>query len=412
MKILNRKNVFLLIAIVLIAVLLIVFRPKRVPAAPAEAAAAESVAAAEPQPQPTRAVSEEVTAEGICEISKYGNVKIALPHARVLEAFEYGDILTVRFGGISVDVPLGKSFSDVDSGCPGLFLQMDGETEETELAVNMGNFAEAYGIAKKIVHEDKSYEWQYCDGMSDKTVFTLTLKEKAGYLEQFTIRSMTYTDLREDYPALSDAEFANFRPVTAGQIGDGVLFRSASPIDPERKRSTCADAAAAEAGVTVFIDLTDNEEAISKYEGVENSYFAAQKHIAVAASMDFTTAENREKLAEAFRYMAAEPGVYCIFCGEGKERTGTAVAVLESLMGAGYDEIKEDYMQSFVNYYKIGPADAVYGMTVNGNLNRNLTVLFGIDPTAGDLQQAAEKYLASIGLTAGEIAGLKNNLKG
>ncbi len=407
MKFMNRKSILLLVTILLIAVLLIVFWPERAREAPAGAAVT-----AQPQPQPIRTASEEVTAEGIYEISKYGNVKLNLPHARVLEAFEYGDILTVSFGGVSVDVPLGKSFSDVDSGCPGLFLQMDGETEETELAVNMGSFAETYGIAKKIVHEDKSYEWQYCDGMSDKTVFTLTLKEKAGYLEQFTIRSMTYTDLREDYPTLSDAEFANFRSVTAGQIGEGILFRSASPIDPEHNRSNYADAAAAEAGVTVFVDLTDNEASISEYEGVENSYFATQKHIAVATAMDFTAAENKEKLAEALRYMAEEPGVYCIFCGEGKERTGLTVAVLESLMGAGYDEITEDYMQSFVNYYKISPADAVYGMTVNGNLNRNLKAIFGIDPAKGDLQQAAEKYLTSLGLTAEEISGLKNNLKG
>ena len=353
-----------------------------------------------------------VTADGILEISKYGNVKLDLSHSDVLEAFEYGDILTVSFGSVSVDVPLGKNFSDVDSDCPGLFLQMDGDTQETELAVNMGNFAETYGIAEKIVHEDKSYEWQYCDEMSEKTAFTITLKEKAGYLEQFTIRSMTYTDEREDYPELTDAQYANFRPVAAGKIGKNVLFRSSSPINPEHGRSTYADAAAAEAKVTVFIDLTDSEASVPECEGFEGSYFAKQKYAAVAASMDFTAEENTKKIAEAFRFMAENPGVYCVFCDEGKNRTGIAAALLESLMGASYDEVAQDYMQSFVNYYKIGPDDEVYTMTLNGNLNKSLTAVFGTDPQTADLQQEAEKYLASIGMTEDEIAGLKKNLKG
>lgn len=107
------------------------------------AAVADDASYGAPKSLDAQSQPDSVTAEGILEISKYGNVKINLSHAQVLEAFDYGDILTASFGDASVDVPLGKSFSDVDFGCPGLFLQMDGETEETELAVNMGNFAEA-----------------------------------------------------------------------------------------------------------------------------------------------------------------------------------------------------------------------------------------------------------------------------
>ena len=407
MKKRNLTVIIVLIAVLLIGVLLAVLWPKNAPEAPVEAAVETA-----PPSEPVQTAPEEITAEGIYEISKYGNVKIKLSHAQVLEAFEYGDVLTVSFGSESVDVPLCKSFSDVDSGCPGLFLQMDGEVEETELCINMSNFAETYGIAEKITYEDKSYEWQYCEGMSEETVFTVTLKEKAGYLEQFTIRSMTYTDLREDYSTLSDAEFANFRPVTAGQIGEGILFRSSSPVNPEHNRSVYADAAAAEAGVTVFIDLADSDTTVMEHEGVEKSYFVTQKYVAVAASMDFTNAENAERLAEALRFMADNPGVYCVFCDEGKDRTGVVLAILEGLMGAGYDEIAEDYMLSYVNYYGLTPADEAYAMTLNGNLTKNLTNILGADPKTADLQQAAEKYLASIGLTAEEIAGLKNSLAG
>lgn len=96
-----------------------------------------------------------VTANGIVEISKYGNVKINLSHAVITENFKLGDIVTVTFGEVSIDVPLCITFSDVDSGKAGLFCQVSGGVEETELAINMGNFAETYGIAKKTTSPTK-----------------------------------------------------------------------------------------------------------------------------------------------------------------------------------------------------------------------------------------------------------------
>lgn len=98
------------------------------------------------------AAEDSAVANGIIEISKHGNVKINLSHAEVMKYFEFGDIVTVSFGKVSIDVPLCVAFSDVDSGNAGLFCQTSSDgVEETELAVNMGSFAEIYGIATKTV---------------------------------------------------------------------------------------------------------------------------------------------------------------------------------------------------------------------------------------------------------------------
>ena len=287
-----------------------------------------------------------VVAKGFWSISKYGNVKLNLSHAEVLDAFDFGDVLTVTFADKSVDVPLCINYSDVDTGCACLALQMDGDTEETVLNINMFNFAETYGIAKKIVHEDKSYDWEYFDGITDELEFTITLKEKAGYLAEFTMRSMFLSNLREDYPELSDAEFANFRMVTAGEIGEGILYRSATPVDPKENRNSYSDAAARAAGVTVFVDLNDREADLAAFPGEAESYFATQKHVAVAATLDLTSEDNQAKQAEALRFMAANRGVYDIFCLQGKDRTGILIALLECLMGADFEEITADYMVS------------------------------------------------------------------
>ena len=353
-------------------------------------------------------------ANGILEISKHGNVKINLPHAEVVKYFELGDIVTVTFGKTSVDVPLCVAFSDVDSGSAGLFCQISNEgVEETELAVNMGSFAEVYGIATKITYPDKSYEWVYRDGFSESTQFTVTLKEKAGYLEEFTVRNLIYTKERENYPELTDAQFGNFREVTAGGIRSGVLYRSSSPVEDTIGRNVYVDNACRENGITHFINLADTEEILTAYAGYADTYYSTQQHIAVAASVSIASDENKEKFAECYRYIIANPdGKFDVHCREGKDRTGMFIAVLECLMGASYDEVVDDYMTTYRNFYGITENDKAYEIVVKGNLGKSLEQLFGVDPVGADLVKEAEEYLKEIGLSNNEIVKLKSVLSG
>ena len=355
-----------------------------------------------------------VIADGIVEISKYGNVKINLPHSVVVENFELGDILTVSFNGISIDVPLCIVYANVDSGKPGLFCQISSEgVEETELAINMGNFAETYGIATKTVFPDKSYVWEYQNGCSESMQFTVTLKEKAGYLEEFTVRNLVYTNKREDYPDLTDAEYANFRMVNAGGIRDGVLYRASSPVEPAINRNAFADAACRENNITHFVNLADSEEGMKAYEGYAETYYSTGKYVAVAASMSAVSEENKPKFAECFRFIIANPdGRFLVHCREGKDRTGIFIAILESLMGASYEEIAADYMISFYNYYGVTEDDAAYEIVLNGNLRKTLEEVYGVDPVNADLEKEAAEYLTDIGLSSDEIISLKSVLSG
>lgn len=355
-----------------------------------------------------------VVADGIIEISKYGNVKINLSHEVVSANFELGDVVTVSFGDVSIDVPLCITYANVDSGCAGLFCQISSAgVEETELAINMGSFAETYGIAQKTVYPDKTYKWEYLNGFSDAAQFVITLKEKAGYLEEFAVRNLIYTNKREDYPELTDAQYANFRMVTAGNIAAGVLYRSSSPVDPSINRNSYADNACRKNGITHFINLSDSEEKLADFEGYGDSYYRTAKHIAVAASMNPAADENKAKFAECYRYIVENPtGRFNVHCLEGKDRTGVFVAVLECLMGASYDEVIADYMLSFENYYGISENDAAYGAILNGNIRKTLTEVFGVDPEGADLVKEAEEYLKDIGLSSGEITSLKSILSG
>ena len=121
----------------------------------------------------------------------------------------------------------------------------------------------------------------------------------------------------------------------------------------------------------------------------------------------------KEGFAEGLRFMIANEGPYLMHCSEGKDRVGLTSAVLEALMGASLEEIRDDYAKSYTNLYDVKdgrqqPLDPEVLAAVREIIVRNLSASFGIeDLSSADLAEAAENYLLGIGLSAEEIARLK-----
>ena len=121
--------------------------------------------------------------------------------------------------------------------------------------------------------------------------------------------------------------------------------------------------------------------------------------------------QHRNGLAEGFRFMISNPGIYVIHCEEGKDRTGFMSAVLECLMGASADEVVEDYMDSFDNFYGVKKGTEKYKTIVEENIIEIMQKELDVaDFYSADLSSAAERYLRSIGLSSEEIQELKANL--
>lgn len=346
----------------------------------------------------------------IVRINKYGNIIISTSKAEMTEnGYEFGDIVTVSFSDKSINVPYCSNYSDVDSGLTGVFGKADDET--LTLAVNTGVFASAYGIANMAAKDDGSYEWVYSDGLNDGITFKISMKQKMGYYDQYVIRQLSYTDERSDYPGLSVEDFANFRAVNTHGIKPNTLFRSSSPVDSGWARRAYADGAAKASGVSVIIDLADDEETLTGYEGYYDSCFASAKHIALSMGVNYTGTDFMEKLADGLRFMAENEGVYLIHCKEGKDRTGFVVALLELLMGADYSEAEADYMLTFRNYYGIVKGDEKYDVIASTNFEKILKRTFGVDDVKNaDLSRIAEEYIKGLGLTDAQIAALKAHL--
>ena len=354
--------------------------------------------------------------------TKYGNIYTSCTAARLQEmGFAYGDIVTVKFLDKVLDLPLVPTFSYVDQGTPGLFInksETGGFDGYLFMAINMGNFTTTYGIATKTTNEDGTWYWTACEGVEFPIVVTLEMKEQGGYLDEMLLRDINRTNNREDYPDLTDEEFANFRQITTTGMGDH-LYRGSSPINPEIGRNTYADAAIENAGVTVIMNLANNQADAEAYAGYTETYYSKQNVIFLNLGVDFQAEDFQAGLANGLRHFAENKGVYYVHCTEGKDRAGFVSALLECLMGATYDEVVADYLKTYTNYYTVvdGVHQALSQETLDAiadsNIIKTLKTAFDVeDLTTANLADEAAAYIREIGLTDEQIAALKENLAG
>lgn len=360
-------------------------------------------------------VAEATATATVTEIQKYGNLVLSLKGSELLaDGYAYGDVVTVTINGQDFDMPVGSNYSDVPQGSMICRVVIKEDTAEDTiiLAINMGDLATTAGIAtKEKIEEDPGYVWHMNEGVEDPVTVAFAMKEQGGYYDQWVMNQLVRSEKREDYPDLTDAEYANFREIKAGSIAAGRLYRSSSPVNPEINRNKEADAAAAEAGVKTFINLADTAETMQAYEGFAESYYSGQNIIGLNLGVDFTAADFRAGLAEGFRFIAANDGPYLVHCNEGKDRAGFTSAILECLMGATDEEVTADYMVTFYNYYGVQPGTEQYDIVANANIRKSLATAFGLeDITGADLAKEAEEYLLEIGMTQEEIDAVRAKL--
>ena len=316
------------------------------------------------------------------------------------------------------EMPIGNSFSDVDSGMPICCFRTSSRTglSIVELAINSGSFASTMKIAEKqTTEEEPGFKWIFSDGLDESVAVQISLTLKQGYAQEFELHQLgnTRSNSREDYAQLTDAEYANFRAVETTGMGSGTLYRSSSPVNPMLNRDKEADAALLNALVRTVINMADSDAGMRLYADYALKHYSACDIIALDMGMDYTSDDYREKLANGLRYLASHDGPYLIHCNEGKDRTGFAIGILECLMGADADEIVSDYMLTYYNFYGIEPGSTQYEQIAASNIEATLAkalAISSIRDDSNDLSRCAEVYLTSIGMSRDEIAALKEKL--
>ena len=310
------------------------------------------------------------------------------------EGFELGDELTVTIGDWSIDMPYYDGFY-----CgTGEFLVVAYPTYKN-IVVTRNN----QGMPEDLMNKE-----------GEK--ISINIKTKAAYLSVQEALGMKYTNNREDYA--SDIIFANQRAVNLGNIANNRLYRSASPFDNQANRAKYASALMEQSGIGTVLNLSDNEAKILSYDlpPYSQTMWDAGNVILCPLKSDPTAANYNAALIEALKEMAKRKGPYLVHCVEGKDRTGYVCALLEGLCGATYEEIVDDYLITYDNYYGVNPTNKpeVCRTLVSLRLNECLMHYAGVsqesDLSKVDFSKAFSSYLLSHGMAHNELNKLINAL--
>ena len=327
----------------------------------------------------------------IASSDKYGNLLTDISEQNLADAgIIAGDIAVVDICGKTLSIPVVTNYSDVNVGS--MLIRLSKGT--VSLAVNHGNCAGTLGA-------------------SEGTPISLILSKKSGYLSEFTIRHLEKSENRSDYA--SDEIFANARVVATKGMGAGKVYRSSNPSLTDA-RAPYANSFAKKSGIKTAINLANNEKVYaenqSKLQAEYYSSLAANGNV-IFLDMGVTITEEdfSKKFAEGIRFLISKDGPYLIHCDEGKDRAGFVNAVLEAFMGASIEEITDDYMKSFENYYGVTKGSEKYDH-ISSNIVGMFESVSGTKVTNKNLKSVTQNYLINtLGLSKDELKQLKNKLK-
>ena len=264
---------------------------------------------------------------------------------------------------------------------------------------------------------------------------TISLIEQGGYeYEQKLVGGLTYSKDFEDYEAkngISKEEvFANFRAVQSDAMKENVLFRSASLFDNANNRAPYVNALAKANGIDYVLDLADSQKKIDKYKEADvwpeldysQQLLDNDQVCLMAMSAAYEGAAYQSALVNGLNSALAHNATKILFhCTEGKDRTGFVGLVLEGLCGASYEEMLNDYMVTYDNYYNLTEAsdktayDYIVELKFNDMVNYLLTFDSSLEAKGDGTYDLAgvtpENYAAAAGSLLSKAGMSDENLQ-
>ncbi|MBQ3426380.1 MAG: S-layer homology domain-containing protein [Clostridia bacterium] len=327
----------------------------------------------------------------VMDINDYGHATTDILVKEFVSAgFTTGDFIQVHCGDVVFIAPYATAYNDVDNDSNVILSVVD--NTHISVAINMGNASDTYGI-------------------KEGDTLTFTMYEKGGYDAELELRSSyIYTNQRSDYP--SDEAFANFREITAGDIKEGRLYRSSTPLKSDIGRDEYAAKLIEAAGIKTAINLSDADmESVKSEENYEGSYYSKIAIYPSRINLDVTSDSFKTNAAAALRNMILAEKPILIHCQQGKERTGLMAAMIEALCGASYEEIIDDYMLSYENYYSIEHGGDQWQHIAEGNIVPSLLKITGAKTSAElekvDLRATVRAYMMDkLGMMETELDAL------
>ena len=333
------------------------------------------------------------TLEGkIASYNEFGGAMLDITEADMTEAgFTLGDVISIAIDGKEIIMP----YYDGYYARNGEFLCVAYPTYPS-ICFTANNI----GLPKELT------------GLEGYPV-VVRLVTKGGCIDVQRALSMTYSIERGDY-AISDAAFANARASKGGNLANGVLHRSSSPFCNDINRAYYVSKYLEDEKVMTVLNLADTKEKMLTYDmpPYSRSLWEGGNVILCPLKADPTADDYNNRLIEALKELPTHPAPYVVHCMEGKDRTGYVCALLEGLCGATYQEIIDDYLITYDNYYLITPVKdpELCNTLVSMRLNTCLMYYAGVTNEAQlpmvDYAKAFSSYLLTHGMSRQQLDAL------
>ena len=336
------------------------------------------------------------------DLGKYGEIRTPFTIDDFKKAgFEYEDTIKVSFLGKELIIPYVPSYRCTHSG--GTVLVGSQMFKTIPIIAFHSNFVKKNRIAVYLENEDMDIDIMVSKGIKFPIHFELELYEKKGYHEEFQVYNLIRTNNREDYSDLSDEEYCNFRTVKAGRIKEGILYRSSSPIDPFMKRNEYADACLKKYGIKTIINLNNHKEDTRYFDKYYDTYYSKQNILFLNTNADVTSYNFGKSVLRAMKFINEHEGPYLVHCMEGQDRTGAICALFESLLSASKNELIEDFMKTYENFYRVKKGSEQYYKIVKGEIQDDIASIRGFTYNTLDILKNPVSYLRFLDITNSDM---------
>lgn len=259
-------------------------------------------------------------------------------------------------------------------------------------------------------------------GLTEVDKMTISLNQKGKYLQTQEALNQEYSLLRDEYT--SDEEFSNFRSIKLSKIKDDLLYRGATPVNNNRNRAKITDQLLQKNGIETIINLCDKQQDFDKcvsLQGFDSNYtlslYNNNKVILLGLNASYLGDEFKQGVKNGFKFIIENKGKIYIHCMEGKDRTGFVCFLLEAIASSSYQEMLEDYMITYKNYYKVSKQltptkyDAIKNIYFRDFIDVVNPSLKDDELENHDFTNDAKSYLLECGLTNEEINQLVTFIK-
>jgi hypothetical protein len=255
--------------------------------------------------------------------------------------------------------------------------------------------------------------------------FTVTdTGEKSPYFGSIPNYLKPYSDDLEDFDDIQ--EYGNYRELTQGDIQPDRIYRSASPFQKNGTRYLYCDDYLESVGVDHVFSISVDYEDLEDYRYDDSySFQLYDEGNVVAKKLKSAIFGNEDEILFVMDTVTDLEGSIGISCSQGKDRTGVYCAMLESLAGASYQEVREDFLLSMCNYYSIERGSEEYDTVGKMILDRifyvfknpwvmdDITVVDweAIDISEFDAEEIVSDYLLLIGMSTERLQALKDSIR-